>query len=168
MQVHNIHQDSGFSMIEVLIALVILAVGILGVAGLQGSALRNTYSAQLRTQATSIAQDMVERIRTNRDFALANAENYRVDLGSAASEAATDCTTTICTETQLADFDRNRWLADVNSLPTGKGSVAIDPVSRVVTVTVMWDNDRTGASGTDCNSNDHTQNLTCFILAANP
>lgn len=52
-------------MIEVLIAVLILAIGLLGVAGVQVVSMQNTSNANLRTQATIYAQDMAERIRAN-------------------------------------------------------------------------------------------------------
>lgn len=58
-------RQSGFSMIEVLIAVLILAVGLLGVAGVQVVSMQNTANANLRSQATILAQDMAERIRAN-------------------------------------------------------------------------------------------------------
>lgn len=154
-------------MVEVLIAVVILAVGLLGVAGLQGLSLRNTYSATLRTQATAVAQDMAERIRSNREFALANAESYRIAATDTAVSGGADCTSSLCSGAELADFDRNQWLQDLATLPTGKGVVSIDGASRIATITVLWDNDRSGATGTDCSSN-RQQDLTCFVLTVQP
>lgn len=61
----QIKRHSGFSMIEVLVALLILAIGLLGVAGVQVVSMQNTVSANLRTQATISAQDMAEKIRAN-------------------------------------------------------------------------------------------------------
>ena len=154
----------GFTMIEVLVAVVILAVGILGVAGLQGTSLRNTHSAHLRTQATSIARDMVERIRSNRDFALASADNYHVALSATAS-SGTDCANGPCTATELATYDKNQWLQALDSLPYGNGTVTVNPANRSATITVMWDNDRTGATaGTSCGEDD----LTCIVMTSKP
>lgn len=157
----------GFSMIEVLIALVILAVGILGVASLQGNALRSNYGAHLRSQATTIAQDMVERLRTNRDFALANSGNYQVNLGATSTGSTLDCTTNDCNAVELAGFDKDQWLQTIENLPSGKGSVTVDSNTRVATVLVMWNNDRTDATGTACSGNTNID-LTCMSLQAHP
>lgn len=157
----------GFSMIEVLVAMVILAVGILGVASLQGSSLRFTHNAQLRSQATTIAQDMVERLRTNRDFALASNENYQVNIGATASGEILDCTSNNCSAIELAEFDKDQWLESIENLPKGKGSVTVDSNTRAATILVMWDNDRTGASGTACGNNTEID-LTCMSLKAHP
>ena len=55
----------GFTMVEVLVTLVILAVGLLGLAGLQATSLRNTESAYQRSQAAILAYDMLDRMRAN-------------------------------------------------------------------------------------------------------
>jgi len=70
----QIDKHSGFSMIEVLVALLILAVGLLGVAGVQVVSMQNTVSANLQTQATIFAQEMAERIRANGSSVLSSAE----------------------------------------------------------------------------------------------
>lgn len=59
-------RPSGFSMIEVLVALVILAIGLLGFALLQTMNLRFTQSANYRTQATNLAYDLLDQMRANR------------------------------------------------------------------------------------------------------
>jgi type IV pilus modification protein PilV len=63
----------GFSLFEVLIALVVLSVGLLGLASLQTNTLKFNQGAYLRTQATNLAYDMADRMRANRAAAIANA-----------------------------------------------------------------------------------------------
>lgn len=160
-------RTAGFSLMEVLIALVVLAVGILGVASLQGNSLRSTYGAHLRTQANTLAQDMIERLRANRDYALANGDNYRIAVSDSASGSVKDCSTQTCSAAELAAFDKQQWLTNIETLPKGKARVNIDPANRAATIVVMWDNDRSGATGTDC-SGDHQVDLTCMTLRASP
>ena len=64
---------SGFTLLEMLVALLVLSFGLLGMAGLQATALRNNNNAYQRTQATVIALDIFERMRANR-VAAANGE----------------------------------------------------------------------------------------------
>ena len=117
-------EQSGFSLLEVLVTIVILSLGILGVSGLQVTGMKNSYSALLRAQAAQYAYDMTDRMRVNR--AAAQAGNY--DLAMAAPKP---------TGTSLPDVDRAGWLTQVESLPGGDGSIAVTAAG-VATVTVQW------------------------------
>lgn len=82
----------GFSLLEVLIAVLVLSIGLLGLAGLYAVGLRSVDSANLRTQATVLTQDILERMRANRDAAIAGEYNIS-DLDAitaGASVAQTD------------------------------------------------------------------------------
>ncbi len=56
---------AGFTMLEVLIAIVVIAFGLLGIAGLQAFAVKNNHGASLRVTATTLASDMIDRIKSN-------------------------------------------------------------------------------------------------------
>lgn len=58
----------GFTLLEVLIAMVVFAIGMLGLAGMQGTALKDNNDAYMRSQAVFFAYDMGDRIRANPDF----------------------------------------------------------------------------------------------------
>lgn len=115
--------NTGFTLIEVLIAVVILAGGLLGLAGLQATTLKNNQSAYLRSQATQIAYDMSDRMRSNRAGVTAN--NYN-------DKAATnnDCVANSCTPAQMAGYDLAQWNAQLtnaqNGLPGASGVVCLD------------------------------------------
>lgn len=68
---HLRRRQRGISLIEVLVAILVLGVGLLGVAGLQLTALRSSQSAELRSQASLLAYDIIERMRMDRAAALA-------------------------------------------------------------------------------------------------
>ncbi|MCP4064481.1 type IV pilus modification protein PilV [uncultured Marinobacter sp.] len=63
--VRRIHKESGFSMIEVLVALLVLAIGLLGVAGVQLLSMQQTANSTLRSEATLYAQTAADRVRAN-------------------------------------------------------------------------------------------------------
>lgn len=114
--------NKGFTLIEVLVTVIILAVGLLGIAGLQAVGLRNNQSALLRTQATQCAYDMADRMRTNSlGF---SAGNY----DQPASTAVSNCgTTTGCTPAQMATNDMSVWSTVLSdTLPAGVGIVCLD------------------------------------------
>jgi type IV pilus assembly protein PilV len=104
----------GFSLIEVLVALLILAIGLLGLAGLQARGVATNYSALQRSQATLYAQDIVERMRANRETARLSSWPYQIDFGAAPSVSD-----------PLALQDLTDWVAEVHNLPQGEGAVTM-------------------------------------------
>jgi len=147
--------NKGFTLMEVLVALAVLSIGLLGMAGMQLFSLKSSHNAYLRTQATTAANELVDKIRANRIAAIAG--NYD-------SALITNCQTTDCTPNQLASFELSQWKCalgnyetdttcttaangiDLNStLPSGDGSVVRDNTnSNVITVTVQWMDRSTG------------------------
>lgn len=101
-------------MLEVLITLVIIATALLGTAGLQMYALRMGQSGQFRTQAVFLASDISERMEVNKVAAVAG--NYALALTSVPSVTATNCATTVCNSTDLANWDLSQWGIAIGSL----------------------------------------------------
>lgn len=123
-------QAKGLTLIETLIALLVLAVGLIGLAWLQASGLRNNHSAYLRTQATVLAHDVTDRMRANRTAALGG--NYNIAIGAAPSGAG------------VPFVDLTSWKnALAQSLPAGDGSIAVN--GNVAVIVVQWDDSRGGA-----------------------
>lgn len=121
------HQ-TGMTLIEVLVAVLILAVGLLGAAVIQLNALKYTDSSRMTSQASFIAYDMLDRIRANAgaDYAWGRAEQAPAN-GATASVRDLD----------LHDFEANiRGFAGASA----KGSVSIS--GREVTVSISWDDSR--------------------------
>lgn len=131
-------KKNGFSLVEVLVAMVVLSVGLLGIAGMMASTVRNNHSAYHRSQATWLAYDMLDRVRANRDAALAPANNFNIALGTANSAV-----------TGIVGGEVNAWKNRLAAaLPAGDGSVTVVPATRRVTVVVRW-NDSRGTGGSD-------------------
>ena len=115
--------DAGFTLIEVLIAVLLLSIGLLGLAGLQMASLKNNGSAMNRSQATWIAYDVLDRMRANRTAALNG--DYDIALAATAPSG-----------TSRADIDLKAWKKELSSLPGGDGAVTTS--SNTVTVLVRW------------------------------
>jgi len=132
-------KQRGFTLIEVLVTVIILAIGLLGLAGLQLGGLRYSFSAYQRSQATIMANDIVDRMRANRTVAEAGA--YDIDIGDDPDDQ--DCTGVAanCTAANMADADLFEWkqaLADI--LPAGDGSIVNN--GNTFTITIQWDDTR--------------------------
>lgn len=119
---------SGMTLIEVLVAVLILSIGLLGLAGLQTLSLRSNHSAYLRSQATILAYDIADRMRANRQSALSGW--YNIELEEAASS-----------DTSIAATDLKEWKAALSTvLPAGDGSITVNDGN--VTIIVAWDDER--------------------------
>lgn len=146
------NKHSGFTLIEVLIAALVLALGLLGLAGLQATSIRNNLSAYNRSQATQLAYDMADRMRANKiesvDPATGNiiAASAYITIASTAATAQASCTTVSgCTGAQMAQNDLFQWnTALISTLPSGTGTITVVAATRVFTITVNWDDNRDG------------------------
>ena len=153
MYLNNQHQ-LGVSLIESMIALLVISIGLLGIAALQITAVKQNSSAMHHSQSVWISYDITDRIRANfGEFA-----NYAgIDTSNT---YAMDCAGSACTSTQLITSDAQSWATLVQNLPSGRGTIT-SPVANELLIRVMWDDEGTGVAGINC-SNDLTADLTCF------
>ena len=127
-------RQCGFSMIEILITLVLVAIAVLGTAGLQLNALRLNKGSQSRTQAIFLATDMVERMEANKVAAFAG--NYALVSTNASGVAATDCVAAVCSSSSLAAWDLSQWGQTVSTLlPTASWAITQTQVGNATTFT---------------------------------
>jgi type IV pilus assembly protein PilV len=130
-------------MVEAMVALVVLAVGMLGIAGLYVTTLRSGGGAIYRMQAVNLASDMADRIRANR---LANI-GY---MGPAANNNCYGLGAVDCAPNQMAANDLLVWQNQVAAiLPSGSGTLnvaagaaATDPYTYTITITWLGAGDK--------------------------
>lgn len=131
----------GFSMVEMMVALVVLAVGMLGVASLFATSLRSGSSAIARMQAVSLANDLADRIRSNRT---AGAAYQAAAANNSCVGGAIGATT--CVPADMAANDLYVWNQQITSAwPNGsaKGQVTVvGPVAgtnlSTYTIRISW------------------------------
>jgi len=156
---------NGFSLLEVLVAIVVLSIGLLGLAGMQATGLKNNNSSYQRSQANILANEILDRMRANQVGVDAGAYDDPYSGGTPALPTAPACVTTSCNSATMATYDVAEWDAKLGStLPSGQGMITGSGANSVFTITVMWDDERTGATGTDCGG-DPAVDLTCFVLS---
>jgi type IV pilus assembly protein PilV len=126
-------RSAGFSLVEVLISIVILSIGLLGLVGLQAAALQGNRDARLQSAAVSLARELAEMMRGNKDVGLLTTGNpYLVDTSSPLTPTtASYCLSvggTACTgTTNIANAQMTEWLSRVDSeLPGAKVVVCLD------------------------------------------
>jgi len=160
------YTNKGSSLLEVMIAVFVLAVGLLGIAGLQVTAVKNNHTASLRSQSTQLAYDLADRMRANMPATISG--NY---ISTAAPAATYNCfddftgtaTSGVCapSEMALADLD---WVfslatntlpfvsAAISCTPSGGTAVAADtgasdcPQGSIQTITIT-SNEQDGTNG---------------------
>lgn len=141
------HRQAGFTMIEVLITVLVLSIGLLGLAALQATGLKESQMAYMRSQAVLLAYDMADRIRANP----IQSGQYDVDLTPDAGS--------------VAESDRNEWNANLALLPDSTGDVQ-DNGGGDFTITIRWNETRDPAVvDTDCPNDDSDgKDLQCYVL----
>ena len=126
-------RQRGFSLIESLVALLVLSIGLLGISAMVGNSIRFTDTAAMQSQAVALAYDIADRIRANQS----SVGSYVIAAGATISTPP-DCYTAMCTGAQLAQADLSDWKTRLAaSLPSGDGSTAVSATE--ATITVQWD-----------------------------
>ena len=130
----GMQRQAGVSLLEVLIAVLVLSVGLLGIAGLQTANLRNTQSAHQRTVAVLLAASMAERIRANPVAAITGV--FALDKNCKALSAGSS----------IQSVEHANWMTEIRTnlgiAETSCGQVQYDVPTRTYTVNVFWDDSR--------------------------
>lgn len=151
---------AGTTLIEILVALLVVAIGLLGMAGLQTVSLRQLQGAYLRSQAGILAGDMLERVLANRQGAFLGAYGEAAGVLNSGCESQTGCAAA-----DMAGHDIAQWQANLQRiLPVGTGVVCMDSTphdgepeaadcdgvtlgsATVHAVKIWWDDDRDGVA----------------------
>jgi type IV pilus assembly protein PilV len=143
MNVH-VNRQSGFGLFEVLITIVIVAIGLLGLAAMQATGLRNNEQGYRASQATVLAYDIADRMRAN----MGGINSYltaSMTLDKAQAAGAVDgCKSTAgCSPAELAQTDLAEWADRLDEvLPGSIGLIAVSGTT--YTVSVAWDDNMDG------------------------
>lgn len=138
---------SGFSLLEVLIAVLVFSLGLLGVAGMMVLSVRTNHSAYLRTQASFLAESMADRMRSSVGRTL----NYNGDYGSGATHSGGDCRSAACVPDDIVARDQMVWNLQLRSLPNSTANISCvgtqlgsgvqigaAPFNGLCTMTINW------------------------------
>lgn len=145
----------GVTLVEAMIALLVISVGLLGIASLQITAMSQNASSLNHSQAVWMAYNMSDRIRAN----ITEFNNYNgIDTSGVYSQ---DCMSNTCSNAQMRVADAADWQTMVQNLPSGRGIIGNNGDGLLVSV--MWDDDGSGATGTGCDPLVSTD-LTCYTV----
>jgi type IV pilus assembly protein PilV len=128
------HAQRGFGLVESLVALVVVSVGMIGIAVLYGQGLGASRTALYRTQAVILASDMADRIRLNRRGAI----TYQA--AGAGTDRNCEPGGATCTPTQMAEHDLWAWNAQIDrQLPGADGVVLFTAAAPpTYTIRITW------------------------------
>lgn len=144
MNTSSIRHQKGITLIESLIALLVAALGVLGVVGVQMRTLADTQTGLRRAQAIRLIEDLGERMKASPN-ALANIDSYTSDFDD--SGTSTDCESTACNLENLAKHDVYTWKQTVQQqLPLGQAAIFLgsgetntsNPNRRQLGVMLAW------------------------------
>ena len=168
MTIHRAHpRQHGFTMLEVLIAVLVFSLGMLGLAGLLIFAIRSNHVAYLRTQATFLAHNMADRMSANPTGLWQ--DNYHVDAIAAVGTPVPTCAGG-CSPADLATRDIDAWSQQLHTfLPAAEGTINCDngsipyvpppsqvglrpPYGGTCTMTISWNEAKVGTGVQDLHS----------------
>ncbi len=155
ININKMNHQMGLSLIESLITLLVISIGLLGIASLQMASMQQTASAQWHSQAAWFSYEMTDRI-------FANSTNFDLYDGIDTDNASsTDCKASSCTADQIMAADNWDWSEMIKDLPGGKG-VIYSTAPDTLTVSVMWD-DNSGESNCT-NGEPASKTQSCFTV----
>jgi type IV pilus assembly protein PilV len=158
----NLKRQCGIGMIEVMVAGLIFALGVLGLSSMQVKAKRTSYDALQRSLATSLARDMVARIRSNPNAIDSYAAIVFLGGVTNGGEPVPNCKSSVCAAAELASHDLWEWEQALegaseisNNANTGgltQPTGCIDNDNGLVTVTIAWEgfDGKTNPGGSTC------------------
>jgi len=139
----EVKRQSGATLIEILVSVLVLSIGMLGMVSLQARAMQFNTSALYRSQANTMAYNIIDLMRANSgdNGAVAVYMNGIND----ALPSNNSCITNTCTPRELAEYDLYTWLTDLDTLlPNGLGEISVDNsgLSPIYTITIQYDDSR--------------------------
>jgi type IV pilus assembly protein PilV len=138
----------GFTLLEVLVSLVILSIGLLGLAAMQASALSSTHGSQLESMVALQARSLADAMSANPDYWANNTPTFTVGgtaasptFGSAAPAAPSGgCINTTCSSTNMAGYDLQQWAKQLLTQVPGANATITCSTSAPVgcSITINW------------------------------
>lgn len=135
-KIQNIDKQTGTSLMEVLVTVIITAIGLLGLAIIQNTGLKASYDSYARTQGSFLAADLADRVRANptaTEYTLAADSDPPAEPPCFAANAD-------CSVEDIRNFDLFHWRQSaVAALPQAMASVTFDNANNLYTVTLSWE-----------------------------
>ena len=161
-----LNKQKAFTLLEVMIAMVIFSIGLIGLAGLQSAGMRNHQISHSRTFATTLAYDLADRMRNNPDVTTVN---YAATAPSNNPNCVTDAGG--CDPNEIAAFDLFEWnaaLTDPTSpLHNVQTFITLNAAGTGYIISIGWDENKAGSIATSCNP-PTPADVSCVTINAEP
>ncbi|MBY0572443.1 MAG: type IV pilus modification protein PilV [Undibacterium sp.] len=163
--------QTGTTLIEVMVSVLVLAIGLLGIAGLQANALKYQKTSSYRSEASQIAYDLSDRLRAN-SAGFANYIYSKTYAQAAADipapESSLPCALAVnCNPALIADFDKRDLRRNLNARLAG-GALNIvqdmNTTTRALNVTLMWKEPGFSVADGSCPNGIAPAGVRCFTL----
>lgn len=141
-------RQSGLTLIEVLVAMLMLSVAILAMAATHAAALKYTKVAQFKGIAVQVANDLVDRMRANRNGNYTFTQPYNPDDNTPIVPPS--CSTANCTPQDIADLDLGEIRLALRRVLPGGGLRVVTPNPGIVDIFIIWQTP--DAPGSDADS----------------
>lgn len=154
--------QSGFSMIEVLVTVFIVAIGLLGLASMQSVGIRQAMNSQIDTQVQLLGQDLAEMI-----IAYDTDGNGDYEFADVPNAIGTDCGSQACTKVQLATYNVYQWKESIDiDLPQLDLDIVFNAAATSYEIRMTWDAQREGGgyNAPNCTVADSAK-VGCFAMA---
>jgi type IV pilus assembly protein PilV len=150
----------GLGIIEAMVSLLVISVGLLGIAALQLTSMQQTSGALWHSQAVWYSYEMTDRMNANRDPNTGNllAAYGNIDTDNGYSQ---DCQGSACNQAQMAIADAADWEAMITTLPRGRGVISANANGSMM-ITVMWES--TDNEQNCINGEDTPDGRTCYTI----
>lgn len=156
---HSFKDQSGMGMIESLIALLVISIGLLGIAALQITSMQQTASSHWHSQAVWYSYEISDRISAN------GAANFNLYDGiDTDTDYSMDCKSGPCTAAQMVTADAQDWGEMIDSLPGGRGVISATGAN--LQVSVMWEDN--SAENNCTNGEPATASQSCYTVTITP
>lgn len=143
-------KESGFSMLEVLVSMIVIMIGVLGIAGMQLMAINNTAVARYQSLAALLTSSMAAEIHGN--VAYWGTAPSITFVGTTITNGPTggSCQGAVCTATQMAGYTLQNWVTSaVSALPGAQGSIiCVANTPAVCTLSLTWSEKTVASLGT--------------------
>ncbi|WP_075186692.1 type IV pilus modification protein PilV [Teredinibacter haidensis] len=162
----NLYRQRGAAMMEVVVALFVLAIGLMGTLSMQVKGVNSSQRAHFVTDANILAADMADRILAyNSDDITSDDDDYSGIYTDSSTATSSSCSSGGCNSAAQKSFDEWEWSEQIKSrLPGGTGEVFY--VDGAYTIVVKWNQPDTFSNST-CSSisvsmSDTATNKACF------